>query len=306
MSGSGRAALALALALARSAQPARAAEPNAFHPAHRVSLTGYAGDAMEPFITRDGRILLFNNRNDPPDKTNLFWAERVDDLTFAFRGPIRGANSPDLDGVPSLDSSGRLYFVSPRSYGRTLSTIYRARFDAGAATDVEVVPGVSAMKPGLVDFDAEISADGDTLYFAEGDFSGPGPHPRGARLWIARRRGAVFVRDTDSDRLLAAVLAHGPAYAPCVSADGLELFFTGPDPARPAAGPRIFRSARTSRTEPFGRPTLVGAASGFVEAPSLSGDGRRLYFHRLDAGRFVVYETWRQDRQGATAGRRSP
>jgi len=43
---------------------------------------------MEPFITRDGRYLLFNNSNDPLVDTNLHYAERIDDLTFAYRGEI--------------------------------------------------------------------------------------------------------------------------------------------------------------------------------------------------------------------------
>jgi hypothetical protein len=33
----------------------------------------------------------------------------------------------------------------------------------------------------------------------------------------------------------------------------------------------------------------VAAATGFVEAPSLSADGRILYFHKLIDGAFVIY-----------------
>jgi len=53
---------------------------------------------MEPFITRDGRYLLFNNSNDPSVDMNLHYAERIDDLTFAYRGEIAGVNTPSLEG----------------------------------------------------------------------------------------------------------------------------------------------------------------------------------------------------------------
>ena len=37
----------------------------------------------------------------------------------------------------------------------------------------------------------------------------------------------------------------------------------------------------------------VAAADGFCEAPTLSADGRRLYFHRLVDGRFRIFESER-------------
>ena len=89
----------------------RPASPGPFANLEPVTIRGYSGDAMEPFITRDGRYLLFNNRNDPSVDTQLHFAERVDDVTFDHRGELLGANSAALDGVPSLDSAGTLYFV---------------------------------------------------------------------------------------------------------------------------------------------------------------------------------------------------
>src|SRR5271165_3074338 len=70
------------------ASPVRAADT--FGPPQDVTLEGYTGDAMEPFLTRDGKYLLFNNSNQPPTNTNLQWAERIDDLRFVYRGEIAG------------------------------------------------------------------------------------------------------------------------------------------------------------------------------------------------------------------------
>jgi hypothetical protein len=72
----------------------------AFRNPQRVTMEGYDDDAMEPFVSRDGRYLFFNNLNEPQVDTNLHWAERVDDLHFKNRGEIRGVNTPALEASP--------------------------------------------------------------------------------------------------------------------------------------------------------------------------------------------------------------
>jgi hypothetical protein len=271
--------------------PRTATEYRAFGAPQRVTIRGYDGDAMEPFITKDGHYLLFNNRNDPRTNTNLHFAARVDDLTFQYRGEIGGVNTPVLEGVPSVDREGNLYFISVRSYQETLSTLYRGRFDHGAVSGVELVGGVSQRKPGIVMFDAEISADGRTLFVADGHFTG-GPVPKSADIAIAVRDGSGFRRLPASAELLKNVNTGALEYAPAVSGDLLELFFTrmaGPLSSPPV----ILRSARHRADEPFGMPERVSAITGHVEAPSLSDDGRALYYHRLDGNRFVIYRTAR-------------
>lgn len=81
----------------------------------RVVIEGYDADAMEPFLSRDGRYLFFNNLNDPSVNTELHVAERVDALRFTYRGPLTNANTEALEGVPTMDRSGTLYFVSTRN-----------------------------------------------------------------------------------------------------------------------------------------------------------------------------------------------
>src|SRR5688572_21853697 len=107
--------LAVLLLCACGSNPAPATDPE-FATPQRVTIRGHSDHAMEPFLTRDGRLLFFNNSNDPPSETDLHYAERVDDVTFEYRGKLTGANSATLDGVPSVDAAGNLYFVSLRSY----------------------------------------------------------------------------------------------------------------------------------------------------------------------------------------------
>lgn len=254
----------------------------------RVTIRGYSGDAMEPFLTRDGKYLFFNNLNEPNVNTNLYWAERVDDLTFQFKGEIGGVNTPALEGVPSMDRDSNFYFISTRSYSQSASTIYRGHFANGAVTDVELVPGVSLAKPGIVNFDAEISADGNTIYFVESQFDRDG-HPRTARILFARRNGNVFMRAEESARILQSVNTDALNYAPATSASGLEIFFTRLDPG----GPSIYVATRADPSASFSAPAKITAITDFVEGPTLSPDEKALYYHKKENGHFVIYRVMR-------------
>ena len=260
------------------------------HP-ERVTIEGYEGDAMEPFMSRDGSLLLFNDRNEAPNDTKLHWAERVDDVTFRYRGPVEGVNTPAIEGTPSLDRDGNLYFVSTRSYAQTLSTVYRGRWNAGAVSDVALVPGTSRLVPGWVAFDVEVSADGQTLVLSDGFFDG-GAVPRRAALTLARRAGAGFERLADQSSLANLDWA-GLTYAAGLSASGRELFFTRVAPGL-FAEPSIWVAARAAIDVPFDSPRRLAAVTGFVEAPTLSPDGLSLYYHRRDGDRFVLERVTRQ------------
>lgn len=257
-----------------------------------VMVTGYTGDEMEPFISKDGKYLFFNNRNDPSVDTNIFYATRVDDQTFTSQGQVPGVNSTSLDAVPSLDSGGNLYFVSTRSYATSLSTIYSGPFNANGVPNVAIVPGVSLKQQGMVNFDAEISGDGNSLWFDDGQFSAGGTL-QAASISIADKNGASFVRRSNSASILATVNATGLNYAPSISVDGLELFFTRVDSTTSGSTPTIFRVTRADTNSSFGTPQHVTGATGFVEAPSLSADGRVLYYHKLVNGVFQIYKLQR-------------
>jgi hypothetical protein len=182
-----------------------------------------------------------------------------------------------------------MFFVSTRSYKETLSTLYRGRFHDGTVSDVRLVMGVSRRQPGIVMFDAEIAADGNTLFVVDGEFTG-GPHPRTADIAIAVRDGAEFRRLASSGELLKNVNTAALEYAPAQSSDLLELFFTR---AAGSGPPAIFRTVRASAAAPFETPQRVAALTGFVEAPALSDDGRSLYYHKLEGGRFLIYRVSR-------------
>ena len=267
---------------------ARESVDTTFRAPRRVTIRGYAGDAMEPFVTRDGRFLLFNSRNDPRVNTDVHYARAVDALTFEYAGPVRGINTAALEGVPTLDRDGTMYFVSTRSYAGTLSTVYRGRYAAGTVDHVALVAGLPRRR-GEVIFDVEVSADGTALYYAGGTFRG-GPVPESADLAIAVRRGDAFEPRAQSAALLANVnTPTALEYAAAVSGDGLELFFTRTRGERPA----IYRAVRRAVGEPFAVAGRLVAIEGFAEAPALAADGRSLYYHARVGDSFAIFRVTR-------------
>ena len=263
-----------------------------FRGPQRVTISGYSGDAMEPFLTRDGRFLLFNNRNDPPEKTDLHLARARDGLTFEYIGPLRGANSGALDGVPTVDHTGTLYFVSTRSYGVTGATIHRAQLVAGVVSGVMLVDGLPRER-GVVHFDVEVSADGAALYYARGTFRG-GPVPTTADLAVAVRRGSAFEPWPQGATVLANVNTRTALeYAAAISADDRELFFT----RLRGRESGIYRATRASANEPFGGPMRITAIRGFAEAPAVVPDGRHLYYHALSGRQFAIFRVSRGPNQ---------
>ena len=252
-----------------------------------VIIEGYSATAMEPFISRDGRYLLFNTSNQSPDIAALQYATSVSPGIFAYQGPVAGTNDPSfLSGTPSMDDDGNLYFVSPRSYSQTLSTVYTGSFASGRVASVHLVPGLGVAAAGTVDFDVEVSPDGASLYVSVGQFNGAAA-PQSAVLSIYDRTGSSFTLDPRSARILRAVNKRGMlTYAASISTDGLELFFTRANPA--GGNPAIYRAVRRTSGQPFGHVQRLAAITGFAEAPSLSADGSTVYYHLLVGSQFDI------------------
>jgi len=261
----------------------------AFAEPQAVSIGGYSGSAMEPFVSADGEYLLFNTSNVAPNIASLHLATRVSATSFEYQGelPGEGVNEPGfLSGTPSMDLQGDLYFISTRSYFPTLSTVFAGQFSAGQVTGVHQLTSVSSGTPGLVDFDVSVSPDGDTLYVSIGDFLA-GAGPTSASITMFDKLGASFVADPQSAYFMRSVNKAGELdYAPTVSSNGLEIFFTRVKPAK--GPPAIYRASRKKLTKPFGAVQRVAAISGFAEAPSLSADGSTLYYHELVGSRFEI------------------
>lgn len=258
-----------------------------------VAIEGYAGDAMEPFLARDGDVLFFNNSNDPSAQTDLHWAERVDDVTFRYRGPVAGANGPALDAVASMSADGRFCFVSPRSYEATLATVHCGDWDNDVLGALSLQRDASAQVRGRVVFDLEVSADGSTLVIADGEFRG-GAMPASADLRLARWRDGAFRLSPQDDELFAAVNTDALEYAAALSTDGLTLAFTRLEGRPPFARTLIWIARREALDASFGAPARIAAIEGdLVEGPTFSPSGDAIYYHRKVGDRYAI---WRVSR----------
>jgi hypothetical protein len=257
----------------------------------RIEILGYTGHSMEPFLSADGDILLFNNLNAAPENTNLHWARRVDEYTFQYEGEISGVNTIHLEGVPSLDGAGRLYFVSLRDYDQTLASVYAGDFAEGVVTNLSQVAGVSKNVPGWLNFDVDVDKSGSYLYLVDGRFDASGG-PHEADIFIAQKSTTGFERLTHD--YLAKVNTDELEYAACISPDQLELYFTRLlAPITSTSKPEIWGTTRASKSDDFGAPVRIDAAEGFVEGPTLTPDGNSLYYHKAENGTFVIYSVRR-------------
>ncbi len=154
--------------------------------------------------------------------------------------------------------------------------IANADFTFGTATNL----GPTVNSPDS-DFSTCISADGLSLFFSS---NRPPGGWRDFDLWVTTRQtkdedwgAAVHLGDTLNSR--------GMEWTPCISADGLELFFgdgTWGDTD-------ISVARRNSPSEPWGAAQSLGPtvnSTAWDSAPSISADGLELFFSSTRSGGF--------------------
>jgi hypothetical protein len=261
-----------------------------------VTVSGYDADAMEPFVTSDGRHLFFNSLNDGTT-TSLYYAVRDSDTHFVFQGEIAGVNGtpPHLDAVASMDAANAFYYVSTRDYPEEIRNLRTGRFAGGVVTGVVPVDGDFYVSgpAGWIVMDAEISRDGNALYYVNARFDG-GALPSEARLGVARKQGAAFVKDASSDTLFAQVNSDDYlVYAPATAVGAKELYFT-----RIRKGTLVTEicvSILSDDAGAYSRPKRLEIAGSLVEAPTLTDDGTRIYYHKKTSnGRYHLFTMQRR------------
>lgn len=274
-----------------------------FGPEIDVTIEGLMFDAMEPFLSPDGTYLFFNNINDGVD-TKLFYATKVNDSTFTFVGELTGTGQTAefyLDAVPDLDSNGNFYWTSTRDYPAELDNLFYGVFNSGNVSDIERVRGDFNMNiPGWLIMDHGISLDGQFLYFNNARFDDQNcVGPCETRLGVAQKVNAnTFNTLSNSTMLLQNINdAAFVYYAPCISSDNLELYYT-----RYAKGPitestrlEICVAVRNHAEDPFSLPQVLFSetVSDLIEAPTLTVDKQIMYYHRKIPGSHKIVMRYR-------------
>lgn len=253
----------------------------------KVNVLNYNEDIMEPFLADDGKTLFFNNSNHPLVNTNLHFAVKINDSTFQYRGELKGVNTEYLDGNATMDSAGVFFFVSTRSYDQTLSTIYKGIFTGDSISKIQLLKNVSRNQAGWVNFDCEISKDGNVLFSVDGRFDQNGG-PYESNFISVIKRNHVFQRSDDT--IFKNINTNALEYAACLSSDILELYFTRVEaPLSDLSMPQIYVAIRNSVNEPFHNPYKLETVTGFVEGPSISPDNQIIYYHKKENGKFLLY-----------------
>ncbi len=269
-----------------------------FYNEQKVVISGYKGNAMEPFISKDGKYLFFNNLKGKTGK-DIFYAERVNDTLFEFKGEVKGVNTKFEEATPSMDKYGNFYFISTRDIAK--GTVFCGVFCNGRVCNVHHVGGnINVSEPYWINMGASVFYDGNYLILSNAEFPGGVNFPERGNLKIAIRKGNNFEIARSSSAVLENINTnYGIEYAGELSTDKTELFYS----QVVLSNPPVFHLYYVERKSPegvFGRPSPIQAPFehdkfAVVEAPTLSGDGKKLYYHKLGKdGVYSIYVIFRR------------
>jgi hypothetical protein len=273
-----------------------------------VNITGLSFDAMEPFISTDGNYLFFNNLNDGIN-TKLYYATKVNDSMFVFVGELNGTNqltTPYLDAVADIDETNNMYWTSTRNYPTELNNLFHGTFNIGNVTDIGRVHGnFNKNTPGWLVMDHGISYDGQILYYNNArldDVNCVGPCE--TELGVAQKvNDSTFNQLPNSSSILEQINdTNYIYYAPCISSDDLELYYT-----RYLKGTitvntlfEICVAVRTVTTDNFSIPLVLFSETigQLIEAPTLTANKDIMYYHKKENGSHRIVMRYRDASSG--------
>jgi hypothetical protein len=185
------------------------------------------------------------------------------------------------DSQPQISRDGlELYFLSdrPDSNGESSDNIWVSRrstvrdlWSAPIQLDVPVNTTGPENAPSL-------SADGLELYFSNSWYSDP------AKLYVSTRASKADPWGPPVE-LGPPVNSANKQDCPCISADGLSLYFMSDRPGGNSnpTNSDIFVTTRPARSDPWGEPVKLGPnvnSDQYEYTPWVSPDGRSLFFSR--------------------------
>ena len=232
-------------------------------------------------ISTDGSTLFFMSGRPGGYGINDLWVTTRTTTEDDWGTPVNlgpTVNSSYDEGDPSISSDGlELYFLSnrPGGYGGQIGDIWvttRETVSDPWGTPVNLGPPVNTS---FDDFCQVISADGLSLYFTSNRPGGYGL----CSLWVTTRATTEDDWGTPVN-LGPTVNSVNAEQAPCISADGLWLFF---ESARPGGigNPDIWVTSRATTEDDWGTPVNLGPtvnSSNGEKMPYISSDGLTLYF----------------------------
>ncbi len=283
-----------------------------FGPEIKVAIARLTFDAMEPFISPDGNTLFFNSLN-AGGNTNLYYATRVSDSAFNYMGMVGGTYDPSpghLDAVASLDSLNNFFWTFLRGYPASMENLHRGVYSGGSVSAITRVYGdfnryLFNYPFGWLIMDASINLKGNLLYYcnAKFDFSNTSCAgvPCESGIGIAQKTNdSTFHKLSGYDTILENIndTLNYLVYAPQVSNDGFELYYTRLQ--KNTVNTEICVSVRKSIDGIFSPPMVIRSNPGyFPEAVTISADMQKIYYHQKDnSGLYRIFLRYRKSAAG--------
>jgi hypothetical protein len=256
-----------------------------------------SGGEDSPFITPDGQTLYFFFTPDvsiPAERQLLdgvtgIWVAQRSGETWSEpqRVWLEGRTEIALDGCEFV-LGDRMYFCTART-GYTGVQWFRAELKDGLWQDWAFA-GDELRQSEYEVGELHLSVDGQELYFGSTRAGGYGA----SDLWVAHMTADGWGEPTD---LGPQVNTASDESRPFLSPDGGELWYTGTS-RKGLPGPAVFLSLRQPDGS-WGAPEEI--ASSFAGEPTLSGDGRTLYFvhhyYSADLGTMLEADVYVSTRQ---------
>lgn len=249
-------------------------------------LTGGPINIEEPAVRTVGltTYLYFSDRL-PDERRDLHVAVWVAGIGFVHLGPVSGVNTAaGLEGAPSIDGSGYLYFTDSAAPGMISRGLLLWPSLVSAPRPVVGMPPVSVVGDRVEgNMDIGVAQSLPIAALSRAVWQGGSPLPLAADLWYLRRLpdGSVLHVPFETLYFFGALATPLLEYAPEFSPSGLELFYTQLDPATGVS--RILIASRPRLDFPFAGPRVVAVAAPgtLIEGPTVTVAGDRLFFHEV-------------------------
>ena len=267
---------------------------------------GTAISTEEPFISRDGRFLMFNTASHENHR-DLHYAKKIN-AQWVYQGEIGESvnTKDDVQGNPTMDSQNNIYYVDTTAHPMIRAATFSPA--TGLLKNIRDFEGVPTRKVQLFkqkftgNMGVEISKDGRFAFFSRATWNMIGLKPGliiASNLLLSKREGREFVyNETYAKHILQNINTDDLEYAASISENGKELFFTRwktQDLRKGLLRSVIMRASRDSWFDPFSKPEVIRSIGSrhFVEGPAISPDGKQLYYHKKEGNKFRIYKVTR-------------
>lgn len=245
-----------------------------------------------PSLSPDGLTLLFvSDRPGGCGGRDLWMTTRLT-TEAPWRRPLNlgpSINSPSEERTgPLLDDNCTLFFSSDRPGGGGSYDIWTSRRKTRLdpwGRPMNLGPIINTESGELV---ASLTPDGLTMFFSSGRLGGIG----GGDIWMSKRPSQTHAWG-EAKNLGPMVNADSLEGGGWITSDGLTLLFGG----RPPGSQKeylLWMATRSKTDQPFGQRCEIKAldSPGADGGPTLSTDGRELFFHSNRSGGRGGWDLW--------------